>query len=57
MVGGNVEGQTGVLTTAIVLETRRCKFALALALGGVLRGITLVVNVAPLRLQLRPGEA
>jgi tungstate transport system permease protein len=57
MVGGNVEGQTRVLTTAIVLETRRGNFALALALGGVLLGITLVVNVALLRLQPRGDEA
>jgi tungstate transport system permease protein len=56
MVGGNVEGQTRVLTTAIVLETRRGNFALALALGGVLLSITLVVNVALLRLQPRRVE-
>ena len=33
LVGGNIEGETRVLTTAIVLETRRGNFALALALG------------------------
>ena len=33
LVGGNIEGQTRVLTTAIVLETRQGNFDLALALG------------------------
>ena len=36
MVGGNIEGHTRVLTTAIVLETSRGRFTIALALGGVL---------------------
>ncbi|HEU4753289.1 MAG TPA: tungstate transporter permease, partial [Armatimonadota bacterium] len=54
LVGGNVEGQTRVLTTAIVLETRRGHFALALGLGAVLLGITLVVSAALLRVQERP---
>ena len=31
LVGGNIEGETRVLTTAIVLETRKGNFALALA--------------------------
>ncbi len=44
LVGGNVEGQTRVLTTAIVLETRQGNFELALALGAVLLGVTLLVN-------------
>jgi tungstate transport system permease protein len=51
LVGGNVQGQTRVLTTAIVLETQRGNFSLALTLGAVLVGITLVVNLALLRLQ------
>jgi tungstate transport system permease protein len=54
LVGGNVQGQTRVLTTAIVLETRRGNFDLALGLGAVLLGITLVVSVLLLRLQDRP---
>ena len=48
LVGGNIEGQTRVLTTAIVLETRRGNFALALALGIIL----LALDVAARRLQL-----
>ena len=51
MVGGNVEGRTRVLTTAIVLYTRQGDFNLAIALGLILLGITFVVNVAMLRLQ------
>lgn len=54
MVGGYIEGQTRVLTTAIVLETGKGEFALALALGGWLLGLTLLVNLAALRLQGRP---
>jgi len=54
MVGGNIQGQTRVLTTAIVLETGKGEFALALALGGWLVTLTLLVNLAALRLQGRP---
>lgn len=36
MVGGNIKGQTRVLTTAIVTETGRGNFGLAIALGIVL---------------------
>ncbi len=51
LVGGNIEGRTRVLTTAIVLETRKGNFDLALALGGVLLAITFLANLAMLRLQ------
>jgi tungstate transport system permease protein len=54
MVGGNIEGHTRVLTTAIVLETSQGAFALALALGGWLLALTLAVNLVVLRLQGRP---
>jgi tungstate transport system permease protein len=50
LVGGNIEGSTRVLTTAIVLETRKGDFALALALGGVLLTLTLVTNFFLLKL-------
>ena len=53
LVGGNIEGRTRVLTTAIVLETRQGNFDLALALGAILLAITFVINVAMLRLQGR----
>lgn len=44
MVGGNVRGETRVLTTAIVLETRMGHFDRALLLGGVLLALALAVN-------------
>jgi tungstate transport system permease protein len=53
MVGGNIEGRTRVLTTAIVLETRRGNFELAMALGAILLGLTFVANLAMMRLQGR----
>ncbi|RPI24635.1 MAG: ABC transporter permease subunit, partial [Chloroflexota bacterium] len=51
LVGGNIEGRTRVLTTAIVLETRKGNFELALTLGAVLLGITFITNLLMLRLQ------
>lgn len=45
LVGGNIEGQTRVLTTAIVLETRQGRFALALALGIILLALSFVTNL------------
>ena len=53
LVGGNIEGKTRVLTTAIVLNTRTGEFALAIALGVVLLALAFVANVAMLRLQGR----
>jgi tungstate transport system permease protein len=55
LVGGNIEGETRVLTTAIVLETRKGNFALAMALGMILLGIAFVTNFAFHRLQVRQG--
>jgi tungstate transport system permease protein len=46
MVGGNIVGQTRVLTTAIALETSKGDFALALALGFILLGLAFLVNGA-----------
>jgi tungstate transport system permease protein len=53
MVGGNVEHGTRVLTTAIVLETRKGNFDLAMAIGVVLLGLSFLTNVAMLYLQGR----
>jgi tungstate transport system permease protein len=44
MVGGNIRFQTRVLTTAIVLETSKGHFGIALALGILLLAITFAVN-------------
>ena len=51
IVGGDIEGHTRVLTTAIILETRKGQFAIALALGAALLSVALLVNVLILRLQ------
>ncbi len=44
IVGGNIEGETRVLTTAIVQESRRGDFAKALALCVILLVIALALN-------------
>ena len=46
MVGGNIKGQTRVLTTAIVLETSKGEFEKALALSALLLTLTYLVNLA-----------
>jgi len=45
MVGGNIAGVTRVMTTAITLETSKGDLPLALALGLVLLGVVLLLNV------------
>jgi tungstate transport system permease protein len=45
MVGGNIAGETRVMTTAILLETRRGNFRTALVLGMVLLAIAFAVNM------------
>ncbi len=44
MVGGNIDGVTRVMTTAIVLETSKGNLALALGLGIVLLTLVMVIN-------------
>ncbi|HEX7391797.1 MAG TPA: ABC transporter permease [Thermoplasmata archaeon] len=43
LVGGNIDGKTRVLTTAIMLETRTGNFEWAMALGAVLLSVALCV--------------
>lgn len=50
VVGGNIVGETRVLTTLIVEESRQARFGAAVAAGMVLLVISLVVNVATDRL-------
>ena len=45
VVGGNIEGFTRVMTTAIALETSKGDLPLALALGLVLMSVVLLLNV------------
>lgn len=54
MVGGNIQGHTRVMTTAIVLETGKGQFGLALALGAWLLGLALLANLVIVRAQGRP---
>lgn len=51
LVGGNVQYKTRVMTTAIVLETNKGDFELALALGILLLLISLIINTAGRLLQ------
>jgi tungstate transport system permease protein len=44
MVGGNIRGQTRVLTTATVLETGKGNFDVAIALSVILLALTFAVN-------------
>lgn len=53
MVGGNITGQTRVLTTAIVMETGKGDFGLAMALGLILMALVYVVNLALTLIQQR----
>ena len=46
LVGGNIRGYTRVLTTAISLNTSMGNFTLSIALGIILLGVALLVNVA-----------
>ena len=46
VVGGNIDHHTRVLTTAIALETGKGEFAMALALGFILIGLAILVNIA-----------
>jgi tungstate transport system permease protein len=53
LVGGNIEHRTRMLTTAIVLETRKGNFDLAMAIGIILLVISFLTNLAILLLQGR----
>ncbi|MCB9150551.1 MAG: ABC transporter permease [Caldilineaceae bacterium] len=51
LVGGNIDHKTRVLTTAIVLETRKGDFSLAIALGVVLLMLAFISNLFMMQLQ------
>jgi tungstate transport system permease protein len=53
MVGGNIRHQTRVLTTAIVLETGKGEFDVAIRLAALLLTITFLVNFALTWIQQR----
>jgi tungstate transport system permease protein len=53
MVGGNIKGQTRTLTTAMVLETGKGNFEIAIALSLLLLALVFLVNWALTALQQR----
>ena len=53
MVGGNIRGQTRVMTTAIVTETRMGHFDIAIALGILLLLLVFLANLVLTYLQQR----
>ena len=56
MVGGNIQGQTRVLTTAIVLETDKGEFNVALGLSALLLVITYLITLALTWIQQRSAK-
>lgn len=57
IVGGNIQGVTRVMTTAIALETSKGDLPLALALGLVLLGVVGLVNLVIGAIQFRAGPS
>jgi tungstate transport system permease protein len=57
MVGGNIRGQTRVLTTATVMETAKGSFDVAIALSLILLGLTFLVNYLLTAIQQRSRPA
>jgi tungstate transport system permease protein len=55
IVGGNILGETRVLTTLIVQESRQARFGIAIAAGVVLLTISLAVNLSLGRLHRPMG--
>lgn len=53
MVGGNIRGETRVLTTATVLETGKGNFDIAIALSLILLALTFAINFFLTRIQQR----
>lgn len=53
MLGGNIKGQTRVLTTATVMETSRGNFDVAIALSVILLVMALLINYALTTIQQR----
>jgi tungstate transport system permease protein len=56
MVGGNIRYQTRVLTTAIVLETSKGQFDVAIALSALLLAVTFLINLTLTWIQQRGAK-
>lgn len=57
MVGGNFQGETQVMTTAIMEEVRKGDFSLAISLGIILLAIALLANAFMSRLEQKAMAA
>ncbi|KQQ32104.1 ABC transporter permease [Methylobacterium sp. Leaf125] len=57
VVGGNIDGHTRTMTTAISLETQKGDLSLALALGLVLIGLVILVNAVAATLRAHAARA
>jgi len=55
MLGGNIQGSTRTITTAIALETGKGDFEMGLALGILLLSIAFLINLALQMLPAKPG--
>ena len=55
IVGGNIQYKTRVMTTAIMLETNRGNFGLAVAIGVVLLLISFIINTIAVSILERSG--
>jgi tungstate transport system permease protein len=55
VIGGNIAGETRVLTTLIVQESRQANFGAAVAAGIVLLVLSLMVNLLLSRWGQRPA--
>ncbi len=53
LTGGNIAGKTRTLTSAIILETQKGNFALAIALGIILLLLSFMANLVMTRMQGR----
>jgi len=57
IVGGNIDGVTRVMTTAIALETARGELEMALGLGAILVTLAVMVNAAAMGLRALSARA
>ena len=57
MVGGNLAGETRVLTTAVVLAAQRGEFAPAIALSIILLALVFLVNLVLTGVQQRESRS
>jgi tungstate transport system permease protein len=53
MVGGNIQGDTRILTTSIVMEVSKGNFDVALAISFILLSVALLITAALTLLQQR----